>query len=259
MGIRWAKVLGSLSSAEEAANDGFESIQVEVGLLSALSDAQLLEIKDQLQRLGLSIAVCTAPLPSAVSITEKGFNTYVWIEYLNKAVRAVAELGCNKIAWNDGRARLLPLEGDTSTAKQQALQFLAMLCDASAPYDITVLLEPLDPRRTNFLNTMEEVADFIARVGRENLSSMISLRDLEGIGMKDLDFDTYANLINHVQLENPRAATLVREPPRSDDGFDYRPFLRSLRRINYQGAITLPKDTHAKELSYCEDLWEQVG
>lgn len=262
MGMEWIKALASLSGVEKASHEGFSGVQIEVGLLVQLTDSQLHEQKELLERTGLRVAVCNAPLPAEVSVTQKGFNIYVWMEYIKNAVRTVAELGCDKLVWNDGRARLLPLEGDTSGAKQQTLQFLAMLCDAAAPFGIAVLVEPLDPRRTNFLNTVEETAEFIGMVGRSNLSILISLRELAAIGLGAdgaAGMQRFAALINHVQLEHPEPQSGARRAPRPDDGYDYLPFLRTLRRNGYDETITLPTDADAELLAYCKTLWEQAG
>lgn len=89
------------------------------------------------------------PLPADVRVTQKGFNIYVWMEHLKAAVHRMAELGCRKLVWSDGRARVLPVEGATAGFKEQVLQFLYMLCGVAANFDMTVLIEPLGPRRTN--------------------------------------------------------------------------------------------------------------
>ena len=111
----------------------------------------------------------------------------------------MADLGCRKLAWSDGRARVLPVEGEVAGLKEQALQFLFMLCEAAERFGITVLVEPLGPRRTNFLNSMKEVGEFLPRVGKDNLSSMISLRELEPIGLPR------GELREHRQPDRPRA------------------------------------------------------
>ena len=46
---------------------------------------------------------------------------------------------------------------------------------------LTVAVEPLDFRRTNFLNSMEEMRDFLPFVQAENITSGISLRELDKI------------------------------------------------------------------------------
>jgi hypothetical protein len=47
-----------------------------------------------------------------------------------------------------GRARVLPGEGELATLQEQLLQFLYMLCEVAAGSGLSVLVEPLDPRRT---------------------------------------------------------------------------------------------------------------
>jgi sugar phosphate isomerase/epimerase len=258
MSVRWIKMIDSLSAAEGAVSDGFVGVQAPLGLLESLTQKEMRREKERLEKLDLTIDVCTTPLPPGVAVTQRGFNIYVWTEYVKKAVRCAADFGCKTIAWSDGRARLFPLEGDTSGAKQQVLEFLAMLCDVSGRYGISVLVEPLGPRRTNFLNRMQDVAEFIPLLGKDNLSSMISLRELAEIDLKESELQTYSHLIALVQMENPLAGLEARESPRADDGYDYLPFLKTLRRIGYDGTITLPQDADNENLSYCENLWAEA-
>lgn len=257
MSVRWCKMVNNLSAVDQAASDGFDSVQLTVGLLVDLSETQFIRQKDHFVKSGLAFEVCAAPLPVDVRVTQKGFNLYIWTEYLKKAVQRLAELGCRKLAWSDGRARVLPWEGEVMSLKEQLLQFLFMFCEVAGHYDITVLVEPLGPRRTNFLNTMEEIDDFIPLVGKKNLSSMISLRELTEIGLATADFTHYKHLISHVQMENPLSAVGVRLCPRQGDGYEYRPFLRALHDMDYNGVITLPDDTDNAGLTYCRTLWNE--
>jgi hypothetical protein len=191
-------------------------------------------------------------------VTERGFNLYAWIEHLKRAVPRMAELGCRKLLWSDGRARVLPLEGNVAGLKEQAAQFLFLLCDAAANVKITVLVEPLDPRRTNFLNSMKEVDEFLARVGKENLASMISLRELDAIGLPISRLGEFQRLIRYVQMESPLSRDGARDCPRRADGFDYRPFLRALMGLGYGAEIGLPVDADADALTYCRELARQA-
>ncbi|MCK4513846.1 MAG: hypothetical protein KAU31_01245, partial [Spirochaetaceae bacterium] len=120
---------------------------------------------------------------------------------------------------------------------------------------IEVLLEPLDPRRTNFLTSMDEVKEFLGLVGRSNLSSVISLRDLEAIGFDEIAFGCHAQMISHVYLENPSSPAGDRLCPRPGDGHDYRSFLAQLSNIAYSGSITLPEGADADSLCFCRGLF----
>lgn len=256
MGVRWGMMVQSLSRIEEAAGAGFDCVQPTAGLILDLRDEEVNRQKKRIKNQGVALEVSPVPLPPEVRVTEKGFNLYAWLEHLKKALQRLSELGCRKLTWSDGKARLLPLEGDQTAAKEQAMQFLYMLSELAADRGMLVLVEPLGPRRTNFLNTLDEVRSILPLVGKENLSAMISLRELEAIGLLKAALTSYKELIGHVQMENPLSPSGVRTCPRAEDGYDYRAFFRALRAISYSGVITLPEDADASRLSYCKEMWK---
>jgi sugar phosphate isomerase/epimerase len=255
MGVQWGRMAADPAQADAAAAEGFEFVHAAPGLVADLDDLGTARRSQLARSGGLPLAVCGVPLPADVRVTQQGFNLYAWTEHVRHELRRMADLGCRKVTWSDGRARVLPVEGEVAALKEQALQFLFALCEAAGPLGITVLVEPLGPRRTNFLNSMADVAEFLPRVGKDNLSSMVSLREIEAIGLSSLRLGDYQGLIGHVVLENPRSADGARHCPRPDDGSDYRPFLRALRQIGYAGTISLPGDADAAGLAYCRKLW----
>ncbi len=258
MGILWGKIVTELSHVAGAAAEGFDFVQPAGGLVAGMSGDQFRLEKSRVAAGGLPFTACSVPLPSDARVTEKGFNLYAWIEHLKETTRRMAELGCGKLLWSDGRARVLPVEGELTDLKEQAMQFLFMLSEVAASFRIDVLVEPLGPRRTNFLNSMSEVGELLARIGKTNLSSMISLRELEPIGLPLDRLGDHRLMIRHVQLENPRSQEGARACPRSSDGYDYRPFFRALKDIGYGGDIGLPGDADADGLAYCRKQWEQA-
>jgi sugar phosphate isomerase/epimerase len=250
-------MVSDLTQADRAAADGFDFVQAAADLAPGLSDDQVLRRKDLVRAGGPQFAVCGVPLPAGVRVTQVGFNLYHWTEHAKGALRRMADLGCRKLVWSEGRARVLPVEGEVAVLKEQALQFLFMLCEAAGAFGITVLVEPLGPRRANFLNSMKEVGELFSRVGKDNLSCAISLRELESIGLSLSRMHDHRQLIGHVQMENPQSAEGERRCPRPDDGQDYRPFLKELKAIGYTGLISLPDDADAAGLEFCRRLWKE--
>jgi sugar phosphate isomerase/epimerase len=256
MGVQWGRMVTDLAQADRAAADGFDFAQAAPELVSNLEDHEVARQAERLGSGGLPFTVCGVPLPAGVRVTEQGFNLYVWAEHAKRALHRIAELGCRKVAWSDGRARLVPVEGEVSGPKEQALQFLFMLCEAAGSFGIEVLVEPLGSRRTNFLNSMEEIGEFMPRVRKDNLSSMVSLRELDAIGLPPARLGAHRHLVGHVQMENPSSFEGARVSPRPDDGVDYRPFIEALKAIGYGATIGLPGDADAAVLDYCRRLWK---
>lgn len=254
MSILWGKQVAELSQVSGARAQGYDFVQLAGSLVADLGDQAFRSEKTRIADAGIPLAACSVPLPPEVHVTERGFNLYAWTEHLKKAVPRMAELGCRKLLWSDGRARVLPVEGNIAGLKEQVAQFLFLLCDLAANVKVEVLVEPLDPRRTNFLNSMKEVGEFLPRVGKENLGSMISLRELDAIGLPISKLGEFRHLVQYVQMENPLLRDGSRACPRRSDGFDYRPFLQALKGIGYGGEIGLPLDADAEALKYCRQL-----
>ena len=255
MAVQWGKMIADLSQVERAVADGFDFVHPVRDLAHNLGEGEVSRFKARTDEGGIPFRVCALPLPADVRVTQRGFNIYVWVEHLKKAAHRLAQLGCSKLVWSEGRARVLPVEGATAEFKEQARLFLSMLCRATAESGMTVLIEPLGPRRTNFLNTMKETGDFIARGGVDNLLISISLRELQPIALPLSGLSEYSQQIGHVHLDNPDIYEGARVCPSPEDGCDYRPFIRVLKDAGYSAEITLAEDADAERLAYCRGLW----
>ena len=254
MSVRWAKQLREIVEVGQADFEGFDCIQLPVDAVMQQEESAFLRDKDTLLSQGVAFEVFEFPLPRGIQVTERGFNMYSWTEYLHTAVRRIAELGCKALVWSDGRSRVLPLEGEASTLKEQFYQLVFLLCEIAERYDITVCLEPLSDRRTNFLNSLQETIDCFSVIGSPNLSLTIGLRSLVELSVNVADLRIYKDSIAHIHIENPDHSHEITSPRVTDD-YDYAAFFKAVREIHYAGVLSLPYDADETALLYCKKLW----
>ena len=257
MKLRWGKIINDLNEIDKAVKEGFDCAQLTIELIMNLNEEEFTHKKEYLLQTGLLFEVFTEPLPPEVFVTQKGFNVYVWTVYLKKALQRISGLGCRKLCWSNGKARILPEEGEIMDAKEQFMQFLFMFCEMANNYGINILIEPLGSKQTNFLNKMEEIKDFIPLINQNNLFSMISLRELEHINLEIKNIIHYKEIIKQVRVENPLTSYLNRTSPRPGDGYDYQPFFQALRDMDYSEVVTLPEDADREALDYCCRLFNE--
>jgi len=256
--IRWTKQIPdtrfSPERIEQALKDGFSQVQLSV-------ETVMQEGKANWKKYGNVFKVFDSPLPKDVRVTERGFNVYTWTEYINTALSRLAEVGCQTLVWADGKAWLLPVEGETAVLKEQFYQFLFILGGVAERVGITICLEPLSPKRTNFLNSFPEIMECIGRVERRNIALSVGLRTLHEIAPKEGSIYEplleYKDRIVHVHMEHPHHA-IQSVAPRPKDGIKYGEFFSALKKGGYQGVITLPPDADAESLSYCKDVWDKA-
>ncbi|OQB96361.1 MAG: Xylose isomerase-like TIM barrel [Spirochaetes bacterium ADurb.Bin110] len=262
MNLRWAKRIAHLSEIEQAKEQGFQIVQLPVTEIMRLDDHTFIDIKEHLLKTGLSLEVFESPLPKGVNTTERGFNIYAWIEYLKKAIGRISELGCKTLVWGDGQARILPQEGEATVLKENFNQFLFMVAEITDKKDIVFCLEPLGPKKTNFLNSLEEVVGVLGSVGKKNLAITIASSDIIETNMRTEDVLHYRDLIAHAYLDSlEEVAGLNREMATFSraSGTPHRILLLSiLKKISYDKVIALPNDADSETLALCKEAWDRV-
>jgi len=262
MNMRWAKRVDHLSDIEQAKEQGFQIVQLPVAEIMRLDDRAFRDVKIDLLESGLSFEVFESPLPEGVNTTERGFNIYAWIEYLKKAIGRISELGCKTLVWGDGQARILPEEGEATVLKENFNQFLFMVAEIAEKKNIVFCLEPLGPKKTNFLNSLEEVASVLGSVGKKNLAITIASSDIVETNIRIEDFVHYRDLIAHAYLDSlEEVAGSSRREAASPQALSMPNdilFLSILKKISYDGVITLPNDADCETLISYKEAWNKL-
>jgi len=261
MNMRWAKRVDHLSDIEQAKEQGFQIVQLPVAEIIRLDDHTFFEFKEHFLKAGLSFEVFESPLPEGVNTMERGFNIYAWIEYLKKAIRKIAELGCKTLVWGDGQARILPEEGEATVLKENFNQFLFMVAEIAEKNKMAFCLEPLGSKRTNFLNSLEEIVGVINSVGKKNLAIMIASSDITETNMRTEEIFYYRDLIGHAYLDSLSEDTVRIKNELNFHGASGSqhpiPFLSILKKVSYKKVIALPKTADSEMLMLCKEVWDR--
>lgn len=116
----------------------------------------------------------TGLLPAEVTITETGFNSYVWDLHTKKALKKVAALGGNTICLDNGPSKYLHWEHEQLKSRQQLFRYITTTCQVASELGIDILMEPLSDGYTNHLNSLEDVLGFIELIDLPNLAISVS-------------------------------------------------------------------------------------
>lgn len=234
---------GFSKDIEAIASAGYDLIEMQMSEVMGMEDEAVELTRQNLQAVHIACEVLDNPVPLQEVVADESFDLGFYREYLRKGAERATQLGVKKYIFGNGKTRSLPLEGEIKAAKEKNLEFLRMLADIAGEKGITILIEPLAPKVSNVVQSIPEALDYINEIGRPNLGTFLDYRWFVDRGHPLSMIEEYGKQIQHLHLDNPLSPFPARVIPRMDDGVDYSPLFEALRRIDYQGIISIEANT----------------
>jgi len=150
------------------------------------------------------------------------------------AMKRAKECGSKNIVFGSGGSRRIPDGFDREKAKAQHIELSKKMALLTDKYGITLAIEPLNHTETNFVNSLAEGVEIIEAV---NHPRFLLLCDIYHMAKDDEGPDQiikYGKYITHCHIAEKQNRT-----PPGVEGDDFGPYLRALKKINYQGGLSL--------------------
>lgn len=218
---------------------GYDGIEIAPFTLSddpsRLTGAQRKDLRSTAADHGLAITSLHYLLraPSGLSITSADdAQRSRAIDVMRGLCGLAADLGAKILVHGSPDQRKLVNDADDDGRKRGADCFAAV-AEAATSSGVTYCIEPLSRDQTAFVNTIEEAADIVRRIGCPSVRTMLdcssaALTETESV--PDLIRRWIPNgLIAHVHFNDPN-----RRGP-GDGELDFGPILKALRDVDYRG------------------------
>jgi sugar phosphate isomerase/epimerase len=153
--------------------------------------------------------------------------------YLRSLVHFAADLGGSRLVLGSPKQRSIP-EGDApEDARRRAVEALRPAAEACGERNVRLLLEPLHPKETNFLTTVEEARRLAAEIGHPNVGYILDVKAMSGMP---------AGIVGTIRAHGRGAWHFhANEPGGLGPGMgdvDFRPILAALRESGYDGWVS---------------------
>ena len=159
------------------------------------------------------------------------------LDVMRRLVGLCADLGGSVMVHGSPAQRSVAAGDDPAAAWARARDALAEVAAEAGVAGVTYCVEPLAPRETNFINTLEEAAALVRAVGHPALRTMI---DTSAVAQAErepvpalIERWVEAGMIGHVQLNDVNR----RGPGQGEATFV--PILAALRRAGYGGGVSI--------------------
>lgn len=216
---------------------GYDHAELDVLEIMKLDDGQYRELRSGIKNSPVICDTYNTMIPLNCSIISSDFDEAYWREFSKIGAYKTAELGAKYYVFGNGHARRIPEAGDIAGGREKVLGFLNTLCDITEEYGITMLIEPLSTRFSNFMLSIKEAVDVIRELGRKNLMTMVDMRHMVTTGESFDEIIKYKDYVVHAHIDNPLHTE--RYFPRIGDGYDYQPFFDALKKINFGGILSV--------------------
>ena len=224
---------------------GYDCAELDFCEITDMSDTQFTTFYKECTASGLGFEVFSGLIPLTERFFFKDFSLDFWLEHTEKGARRVSELGCNMIPFGAGKCRSIPEPVSLQDGSSHIAEIITAFSNLLGNYHIQLVIEPLGPANSNFLNTLPEVHDFLPSVKSQNCSSMCDLRHMHKTGESLENIITYHSIIKHAHIDFPRGD--LRYFPDPTDEYPYADYIDKLKESNYDRILTVEATAVKKE------------
>jgi D-psicose/D-tagatose/L-ribulose 3-epimerase len=223
-----------IDKAMSVAAMGFDYLEPIVFPIAALDEGAFSALVKQVRSLPIRCAAFNTLFPKDMKIVGPQADAKRTATYIEKAVSRVAALGAEILVVGSGPSRTVPSGWDMSRGIDQFAETLVCVGNEAAKHGITAVIEPLNTRESNIVNSVAEGQRLVIRVGHPSVKL---LADFYHMRLESEDMGNIrraGTVLRHAHIANSDGRRYPRE--RSEDRYDE--FFAALVAIGYQGMLS---------------------
>ncbi len=251
-------VVSDLKNMELIAELGFDYIEGHVTAVANMDDEAFEALVKKNETSPVQAEAFCVLLPGSIKVTGPEVDPAQQAAYLDRAFARLQRLGAGPVVFGSGGARRVPDGFDRAEAWHQLISFGRMLAEKATAHGLTIVMEPLNTKETNIINTQVDgikLMEDIDRPGFEILSDFYHLY-LAGEGRAEVA--ACGARLKHTHIANPAGRVAMKK----SDGMDYDAFFAGLADCGYHGRLSIEgniKDLRAELPEALELLREKAA
>ncbi len=229
----------SIEQAQDVYAAGFDFIECTVvSLEPEKSDHEFAKILTKYRNSPIPIEVFNVFLPGDMKIVGETVDQNRIKDYLEKALARVNQIGADTIVFGSGGARSVPNGYSFKRAEEQIIQFLKMVADYAEPLGITIVIEPLNKKESNIINSVKEAQDLVDKI---NCKSIQLLADFYHM---DEENEPLENIVSSKEnVKHIHVADTGRLAPGTGH-YHYEKFVDRIKEANYTRRVSIECNWH---------------
>jgi sugar phosphate isomerase/epimerase len=215
---------------------GYSYVEEGVGkfLIPDKSDEEFSAILDDASRYSLPVEACNGFIPSSMkSVGPDAVHVHI-LQYMETAFKRAQQAGVEIIVFGSGGSRNIPEGFSRSEARRQFIDLCKQMAPIAKKYGVTVVLEPLNSKECNFINSVAEGGEIVKAVNHPNFRLLADIYHMKMDNENPENIVKYGKLIKHVHIAEKQDRAV---PGTYNE--DFWPYFDALRKIDYKGRISI--------------------
>jgi sugar phosphate isomerase/epimerase len=229
-------VCTSVSNADMLATHGYTYIEESVGrfLMPTKSEEEFNEVLQQARNAAIPVKACNSFIPGSLkSVGPDAVHPEI-LEFMETAFRRAQKAGVEYIVFGSGGSRAIPEGFSPGEARRQFIDLCSQMAPIAAKYDVVVVLEPLNTKECNFINSVLEGGEIVEEVNHANFRLLADIYHMlmEGEGPESIE--KYGHLIQHTHIAEKEG----RAAPGTHNE-DFTAYFNALKNVDYEGKMSI--------------------
>lgn len=213
----------------------FDYAEFPLKALHLYNSTDLDDVEAKLLQNGRQAEVFKNFFPNEMILVGKEANRKEILSYVEKSLPFFERFHTQIGVIGSGKSRKIP-EGYTKADADEAFgEIVYHCCDRLKEVGVFAVLEPLNRKETNYINTVFDSAEFSKRVNHPNLGFLVDFYHFSQNEEKLDDLEVFRGNLCHVHVARPGD----RLPPKKEDTETVRAWADALHNLNYDGRVSL--------------------
>lgn len=227
--------VGNIEEAKIAEEAGYDFVECTVvSLVPEESEEAFQKVLSEYQSLNIPVKACNVFLPGDLKIVGNNIDQGRVKKYVKTALDRVKELGAETVVFGSGDARTIP-ESDYPREKveEQIIQFLHLAADEADRVGLTVVIEPLNKKESNIINSVTEGVKFAKKLNRPTIQVLADFYHMDEEQEPLTEIVKNKDYLKHIHL-----ADTHRHQP-GTGSYPYDEFVQCVKEANYTEKLSI--------------------
>jgi len=237
---------------------GYDFIELPLAPFGLEDQHQLAAAKAIVSDLPLPPTAFNVLFPRDMRVVGEEIDEHRIKGYLARAAELLSNARAEVVVFGSGWARTIPDGWERSRGEDQFLTALSWCADMLEGSGVTLVIEPLNRKESNLVNSVEEGVRFAAQIDRKQIRVLADFYHM----------DEESEPLDTLRQHGPWLAHIhVADTGRKNPGtgtYDYATFFGNLKAIGYGGMISAectlddPENGRRRSLGFLKSRWESA-